>query len=53
MTIDRTAILSDGQLAPTDPAIPLIAAIKEELGKFQGTSVHPAISLPGSMSLKP
>lgn len=53
ITIDRTLVLSDGQLPPTDPAIPLIAAIKEELRKFQGTNVHPAISLPGSTSQKP
>jgi hypothetical protein len=53
ITIDRTLVLSDGQLPPTDPAIPLIAAIKEELRKFEGTSVHPAISLPGSTSVKP
>ncbi|KAJ9600784.1 hypothetical protein L9F63_001064 [Diploptera punctata] len=53
ITIDRTLILSDNQLPPTDPAIPLIAAIKEELRKFQGTNVHPAISLPGSTTSKP
>ncbi|XP_069696113.1 uncharacterized protein [Periplaneta americana] len=53
ITIDRTLMLSDSQLPPTDPAIPLIAAIKEELRKFQGTNVHPAISLPGSTSTKP
>lgn len=53
VTIDRTLILSDSQLPPSDPAIPLIAAIKEELRKFQGTNIHPAISLPGSTSLKP
>ena len=53
ITIDRTLVLSDTQLPPTDPAIPLIAAIKEELRKFQGTNIHPAISLPGSTSFKP
>ncbi|PSN42488.1 hypothetical protein C0J52_09804 [Blattella germanica] len=50
ITIDRTLVLTDSQLPPTDPAIPLIAAIKEELRKFQGTNIHPAISLPGSTS---
>jgi len=53
ITVDRTLVLSDSQLPPSDPAIPLIAAIKEELRKFQGTNIHPAISLPGSTSLKP
>lgn len=53
ITVDRTLVLSDGQLPPSDPAIPLIAAIKEELRRFQGTNVYPAISLPGSTSLKP
>lgn len=53
ITVDRTLVLSDSQLPPADPAIPLIAAIKEELRKFQGTNIHPAISLPGSTSFKP
>jgi hypothetical protein len=53
LTIDRTLILSDSQLPPSDPAIPLIAAIKEELRTFQGTNIHTAISLPGSTSLRP
>jgi hypothetical protein len=52
ITIDKTLVHSDSQLSPSDPAIPLITAIKEELMKFQGTNIHPAISLPGSTSLK-
>ncbi|XP_067000333.2 uncharacterized protein [Anabrus simplex] len=49
-TINRTIILSDSQLAPSDPAVPLIAAIKEELRKFQGSPT--VITLPGSTSSK-
>ncbi|CAG2053804.1 unnamed protein product [Timema podura] len=43
--VDRVLVLSEEQLPLADPAIPLIAAIKEELCKFQQP---PAVSLPGS-----
>lgn len=33
--VDADLILVDSELPPSDPAIPLIAAIKEELKKFQ------------------
>lgn len=39
--VDKTLILVDSDLSPNDPAVPLIAAIKDELKKFE----HP---LPGS-----
>nr|CAD7438086.1 unnamed protein product [Timema bartmani] len=41
--VDRVLVLSEEQLPLADPAIPLIAAIKEELCKFQQP---PAVSLP-------
>lgn len=40
IVVDRSLILVDSELSPHDPAVPLIAAIKQELKKFQ----HP---LPG------
>nr|CAD7258045.1 unnamed protein product [Timema shepardi] len=43
--VDRVLVLSEEQLPLADPAIPLIAAIKEELCKFRQP---PAVSLPGS-----
>lgn len=32
--VDINRILADSELPPEDPAVPLIAAIKKELGKF-------------------
>ncbi|XP_063228414.1 uncharacterized protein LOC134534187 [Bacillus rossius redtenbacheri] len=43
--VDPALVLSDERLPPTDPAVPLIAAIKEELRRFQGSA-----PLPGSTS---
>lgn len=39
--VDVDLILAEGKIHPNDPAIPLIAAIKDEINKF---------SLPGSTS---
>lgn len=33
-SLEPAYILSDANLSPTDPAVPLIAAIQEELDKF-------------------
>lgn len=33
--IDKNLILVDSDLSPSDPAVPLIAAIKDELKKFE------------------
>lgn len=32
--VEVARVLADGQLRPTDPAVPLIASIKKQLGRF-------------------
>ena len=32
--VEVARVLADGQMRPEDPAVPLIAAIKRELGRF-------------------
>ncbi|XP_047122134.1 uncharacterized protein LOC124805612 [Schistocerca piceifrons] len=49
--VDCALVLCDSRLAPSDPAVPLIAAIKEELQKFSD-SAQPPVTLPGSTSSK-
>jgi len=34
--VDTALVLADARLPPTDPAVPLIAAIKKELSRFGG-----------------